>query len=114
MNFSRVLFAIEADPERWKNEIEIMEDHKEARQQLETWTNDENNIVKYLHGPCNLKDKFSADLIQKVIGILEVNAFEAKTSDNNSLRCLYPKLAILAHSCTPNTCHNTFPSSEFK
>lgn len=106
--------AIESNSERWKCEIEIMEDHKEERFNSETWNNDDNNIVKYLHGPCKLSDKFSADLIQQVIGILEVNAFEAKTSNNNSVRCLYPKLAILAHSCTPNTAHSCFPSDSFK
>lgn len=110
----RVLLEKEENPERWESEIDVMEDHEKERKAKQIWENDDINVVKYLQGPCKLKDRFSEDLIQKVLGILEVNAFEAKTPDGNSLRCLYPKLAILAHSCVPNTTHNTFPSEGFK
>lgn len=92
----------------------MMEDHEKERRESNAWKIDQNNIVNYLRNQCKLKDRFSEELIQNVIGILEVNAFEAKTPDDYSIRCLYPKLAILAHSCTPNTCHNTFPTDGYK
>lgn len=52
-------------------------------------------------------DKYPAELIQKVIGILEINAFEARTINPcHPVRCLYPKLAIFSHSCVPNLNHS--------
>ncbi len=58
-----------------------MQDHENERKGLKHWKVDQINIVAYLLGPCKLKDKMEVDeeLIQKAIGILEVNAFEAKT-----------------------------------
>jgi hypothetical protein len=77
----RVLLNKEANPERWNDEVSVMEDHENERKGLKHWKVDQINIVGYLLGPCKLKDKMEVDeeLIQKAIGILEVNAFEAKT-----------------------------------
>lgn len=72
---------------------------------MPTWQADDTNIVQYLRGPCKLA-KYPAELIHKVIGILEVNAFEARTPNGNPVRCLYPKLAIFSHSCIPNLNHS--------
>lgn len=82
-----------------------MEDHEQDRKALPTWATDNTNIVEYLRGPCKLI-QYSPELIQKVIGILEVNAFEARTLSDNPLRCLFPKLAIFSHSCIPNLTHS--------
>lgn len=101
----RVLLAKERDPERWTKEIEIMQDHEEERKSSPTWEADENNVVKYIRGPCK-QSRFSEELIRKVIGILETNAFEARTLSGNPIRCLYPKLAIFSHSCIPNLTHS--------
>lgn len=91
-----------------------MEDHEANRRDSVVWNADNVNIVQYLHGPCNLKNRFSDSLIQKAIGILEVNSFESKTCEGHPLRCLYPKLAILAHSCIPNTTHSTYATDDYR
>lgn len=90
-----------------------MEDHEESRRDTETWKADETNIVNYLRGPCGLS-RFPADLIQKVIGILEVNAFEGRTLSGNPVRCLFPKLAIFSHSCAPNVHHAISLNGKFQ
>lgn len=110
----RVLLESETNPQRWKDEVEPMEHHSDKRRDTEAWNADQQNIVSYLSGPCGLKEKFSEQFIHKVVGILEVNAFEAKTLNGNFVRCLYPKLAILTHSCTANTTHAILPSENFK
>lgn len=111
----RVLLAKEEKPDRWNNEIDRMEDHRMDRQDTESWAVDNNNIVEYLMGPCQLKSRgIDGELIQKVIGILEINAFEAKTSNGHEIRCLFPKLAICSHSCISNTTHAIHPSEGYK
>lgn len=109
----RVLLARDRDLDRWTREIEVMEDHEQERKASSTWAADDTNIVQYLRGPCKL-DKHSADLIHKVIGILEVNAFEARTINGDPVRCLYPKLAIFSHSCVPNLHHAITLDGQFR
>lgn len=110
----RVLLESEANLQKWRDEVEPMECHSDKRRDSEAWDADQQNIVAYLQGPCGLKSRFSDELIHKVVGILEVNAFEAKTLNGNFVRCIYPKLAILTHSCTPNTTHAIITSQGFK
>ncbi|XP_067622892.1 SET domain-containing protein SmydA-8 isoform X2 [Eurosta solidaginis] len=111
----RVLLAKEADPERWEREIAHMEHHNEERRKLsDVWNADFVNIAQYLRGPCRLADRFSEDLIMQVVGILEVNAFEARTTQGYGLRCLYPITGILAHNCVPNTFRTIHPSEGYK
>lgn len=105
---------MKANPERYSRDIEPMECHTEARRLHETWMADEVNIVGYLHGPCGLRNCFSADLIQRSCGFLEVNSFEARSPAGHFMRCIYPKTAIMAHSCVPNTTHVILPSQNFR
>jgi hypothetical protein len=111
----RVILKRENDLVRWENEVNEMEDHREKRFDSDTWKADEQNIVKYLlMGPCKLSQRnVDGDLIQKVIGILEVNSFEAK-SVGYPVRCLFPKISMLSHSCTPNTTHAIHPSNGYR
>lgn len=101
----RVLLAKEADPKRWEEEIQHMESHDDIRKKLPIWEYNSVNVVSFLRGPCKL-DRFSEELIHKVCGILEVNAFEARTTSGYPIRCLYPKLAILSHNCISNITHS--------
>ncbi|XP_045451310.1 SET domain-containing protein SmydA-8 [Melitaea cinxia] len=101
----RLLLAKEKDPERWKREVEIMENHTEERRKKPTWDADQNNVVNYLIEHCKLEGRFSKDLVQKVCGILEVNAVEIPSRGGFSVRAVYPRLAIAAHSCVPNIVH---------
>ncbi|EDS26607.1 conserved hypothetical protein [Culex quinquefasciatus] len=110
----RVLLAKEADPERWNAEISRMQDHREERRGSTFWDADQKNVVEFLRSECGLKDRCSEELIQQVIGILEVNAFEARTSSGYTIRGLYPKLAIMAHSCVPNVVHSIHPSKDYR
>lgn len=110
----RVLFAKEDHPERWNAEISVMEFHHDARKDDAIWKQDQQNIVRYLRELCGLKDRFPEELIQQVIGILEVNAFEARTRNGYGVRGLYPKLAIMAHSCVPNVVHSIHPSNDYR
>lgn len=111
----RVLLAMKANPQRWKDEVEPMEHHRDKRVGSKAWEADAQNIVAYLLEACKLKEMgITSDLIHRVIGVLEVNAFEAKTLKGDFARCLYPKLAILTHSCTSNTIHAILPSQNYK
>ncbi|KAJ6640179.1 SET domain-containing protein SmydA-8, isoform A [Pseudolycoriella hygida] len=110
----RFLLLIESNPDRWNTEIQLMEHHEIARRNSVQWNVDENNIVGYLHGPCGLKKRFSADMIQRICGIIEVNSFEARTKSGHEIRCVFPKTAVMSHSCVPNTCHSILASDGYK
>lgn len=110
----RMLLAKEEHPERWDAEISVMEYHNESRNGSATWQQDQQNVVGYLRFPCGLKDRFSEEVIQQVIGILDVNAFEVRTSKGYSARGLYPKLGVMAHSCVCNVVHSIHPSNDFR
>ncbi|XP_031629663.1 SET domain-containing protein SmydA-8-like isoform X2 [Contarinia nasturtii] len=110
----RICLEKEVNAERWKNEISKMEFHSEIRKNSKIWNADKINVVGYLQGPLKLKDRFSEDLIQQACGILEVNAFEARTAKGHKVRGIYPNAAVLAHSCVPNTTHSILPSKDYK
>lgn len=112
----RVILEKEANPQRWKDEVEPMQHHREKRINSPAWNADQQNIVSYLLGPCKLRAKgITENLIQQVIGILEVNTFEARTPKGDAIRCLYTKLAISSHSCSPvNTTHAIHPSDGYR
>ena len=93
------------DPNRWKEEVEVMETHANTRRSQPIWHFNQVNVVEYLRGPCKLLE-FNEDLIHTVCGILDVNTFEAHTASGNSIRCLYPKLAISSHNCVSNITHS--------
>ncbi|XP_075980014.1 SET and MYND domain containing, arthropod-specific, member 3 [Anticarsia gemmatalis] len=101
----RILLNKEKDPERWEREVAVMEEHSAARQQRPTWGADQVNVAEFLVNHCKLGNKFDKDLVQKVCGILEVNSVEVPSRAGFSVRALYPRLAIAAHSCVPNIVH---------
>ncbi|CAH2093115.1 unnamed protein product [Euphydryas editha] len=101
----RLILAKEKDPERWKREVEVMETHTEERRKRPTWDADQNNIVNYLIEHCKLESRFSKDMVEQVCGILEVNSVEIPSRGGFSIRAVYPRLAIAAHSCVPNIVH---------
>lgn len=86
-----------------------MEAHNEIRKEKPIWKFNQHNVVEYLRGPCKL-DRFTEDLIHTVCGILDVNAFEARTPTGYGIRCLFPKLAILSHNCVSNIHHAIDPT----
>lgn len=110
----RLLLMIESRPEKWHSEVCLMEYHNEARKNSEHWTQDSVNIVNYLHDHCKLHKRFSREMIERAIGILEINVFEARTVKGFPLRCLYPLFGVVAHSCVPNTTHTISASDGFR
>ncbi|XP_034834542.1 SET domain-containing protein SmydA-8 [Maniola hyperantus] len=106
----RLFLAKEKDPERWHRDVEIMETHTEERKKRPTWEADQNNIVNYLIDRCKLGDRCSTELLTQICGILEVNAVEIPSRGGFSIRAVYPRLAIAAHSCVPNIVHSIFES----
>ena len=111
----RVLLEKETNPKRWVKDVEPMEHHRERRFGTATWQADAQNVTGYLLHACKLKEKgVDAELVQRVIGILEVNSFEGRTAKGHSMRCLVPKVAVLSHSCTPNVFHSIHPTDGFK
>lgn len=83
-----------------------MEAHNTIRREKPIWYFNQVNIVNYLRGPCKLKDDFGEEQIHTICGILECNAFEARSTSGYPIRCLFPKLAILSHNCISNISHS--------
>ncbi|XP_011560447.3 SET domain-containing protein SmydA-8 [Plutella xylostella] len=101
----RLLLAREQDPTRWQQELVAMETHSAARQLRPAWRADQVNIADFLVDHCKLGDRFSKELVQQVCGILEVNSVEIPSRGGFSIRAVYPRLAVAAHSCVPNIVH---------
>ncbi|CAG4991179.1 unnamed protein product [Colias eurytheme] len=101
----RMLIAKEQDPDRWQRELEVMETHTKERKNRPTWEAEQTNVVNFLLNHCKLGARFSSELVEKVCGILAVNAVEIPSRGGFSSHAVYPFLAITAHSCVPNIVH---------
>ncbi|CAG0916454.1 unnamed protein product [Notodromas monacha] len=67
------------------------------------------NIVSYIRDHLHLGDIFSGDIVRRVAGIVDINAFELK--DGDRLYCgVFFMSAMMAHSCVVNTSHSLFLS----
>ncbi|XP_060804870.1 SET domain-containing protein SmydA-8 [Amyelois transitella] len=110
----RMLLAKEKDPDRWHRDLEPMETHTEARKEKPAWAADQVNIADFLVDHCKLGSKYDKDLVQRVCGILEVNSVEIPSRGGFSVRAIYPRLAIAAHSCVPNIVHTIFQEDMVK
>ncbi|XP_054268253.1 SET domain-containing protein SmydA-8-like [Macrosteles quadrilineatus] len=63
------------------------------------------NIVGYLHKALGLT-QYNEETILKVAAVLDTNSFEIRRDKGNiRIRGLYPKAAMMSHSCKPNTKH---------
>ncbi|CAF4829512.1 unnamed protein product [Pieris macdunnoughi] len=102
----RMLIAKENNPDRWQHELDVMETHTGERIKRPSWEADQNNIVNFLINHCKLGAKFNHDLLEKICGILAVNAVEIPSRGGFSSRAIYPYLAIAAHNCVPNIIHS--------
>lgn len=110
----RFLLAIEANPQIFEQQLSKMEYHDEARKKSKFWEIDQINIVNNLLGPCKLNGRFMREIIERAIGILDINVFEARTPGRHPVRCIYPIFSVVAHSCIPNTSHSIKASEGFK
>lgn len=108
----RMLLAMDSNPERFEREILPMEYHDEARRRTKMFQVDQNNVVNYVR--MHMKLDYAEETIQRVLGVLTVNSFGARSLRGFPLRVVYPRLAILAHNCVPNTAHSIFPSEGYR
>nr|XP_014102104.1 SET domain-containing protein SmydA-8 [Bactrocera oleae] len=97
------------DPENgsYYEQLLQMESHLEERRGSEIWQELQKNIVEpVLQAGLtkHLKDGQSVDetLLQTFLGIIDVNCFEIRAPDEGQLRGLYPRTALMAHSCVAN------------
>lgn len=84
-----------------------MESHLEERRNSKIWQELQKCAVEpVLQAGLTkqLKDGESVDetLLQKFLGIIDVNCFEVRAPDEGQLRGLYPRTALMAHSCVAN------------
>ncbi|XP_017465315.1 PREDICTED: protein msta [Rhagoletis zephyria] len=84
-----------------------MEAHLEERRNTEIWKDSQKGVVEpILNAGLTkyLKDGKSIDvtLLQKLLAIVDVNCFEVRAPDEGQLRGIYPRAALLAHSCISN------------
>lgn len=106
----RVLSAKQKNPDRWENEVKDMEAHNAIRKATPVWSINQTNVVDFLLDSCKLKDRgITENLLHTICGIIEVNAFEGRTANGYALRILYPKLAMMSHSCVSNISHSIYP-----
>ncbi|KAJ1521110.1 hypothetical protein ONE63_002812 [Megalurothrips usitatus] len=108
----RLLLAGEREPARWDAEVKALMTHSERRRQNPQWAANQVNVVDFLRKKCKLEARFSEEDVHRVIGILEVNAFEARTPSGAMALCLYPATSVLAHNCVANTVHSITPTNE--
>lgn len=110
----RCLLLAETDPEKF-NEVMKMEAHLEERRGTEIWNIHGKHTVQPLL-ECGAFERFGAgvkvneEVIQQICGVLDVNSFEIRGDADeqdgqmsNTVRGLYPKTALMTHSCVPNT-----------
>ncbi|XP_058795738.1 LOW QUALITY PROTEIN: SET domain-containing protein SmydA-8-like [Phymastichus coffea] len=109
----RLLLAAEKDAERWNSEVKGMEAHNKKRSQKDQWKTDHVNVVEYIRNRLKL-ERFSEEQIQTACGVLEVNCHEVRSDKGFVARALYPKVAMMNHSCVSNTVHSVCPAENYK
>ena len=81
----RCLLLRDAAPKKWEL-LNTMEHHLEERQKSsELWNEHQVNIVQFLREWYNLKETFTEETLNRVIGFVEVNSFQIKTVKNIEL-----------------------------
>ena len=110
----------------WLQRVISLQDHNECRRDTDVWQVVQINTVNFLRQMCHMADEFDDEQIQRICGILEVNAFEIKTRCNR-IRGVFPLAAMvsrlkhfplnfqfnwfvfltfqMAHQCVVNTNH---------
>lgn len=110
----RCLMLYRSNRERY-HEIMSMESRLEERRGTEIWDIHEKFVVKPLMESGIFAEKFdelevTGELIQRICGLMDANTFEIRgnvdsrgSQMGNLARGLYPKTALMVHSCMPNT-----------
>lgn len=101
------------NPEAFE-EIVKLEAHLEQRRDTAIWRRHRISVEDVLKETNLITQKdVEEELVQKICGILDVNSFEVRPPNSEALaitnpekqclRALYPKVAMMAHSCVSNT-----------
>lgn len=99
----RCLLLQESDPKAY-DRLCCMESLDRVRKNRPTiWQTNQKMVVDRIRKAWGF-DNFSEELIHRICGILEVNAFEIGQR-GISIRALYHTAFLLAHDCIPNTTH---------
>lgn len=101
----RILSLRDSNPMVW-NKLLSLESNLDKRGGTEVAAITQQTVVDIIHDRLRLEDEFDAELIQKVLGIIDTNAFEIRLPDS-SIQGIYGNAAILEHNCVANT-HRTF------
>lgn len=90
-------------PDIWEDHIGNLMDHEEQRKKDQTtWMLSHMLVVSFLRGACRLP--FSADEIQRAIGIIRTNGVKLDTRSGQASGIgLYPTFSLLNHNCQCNT-----------
>lgn len=108
----RCILVKKHNPLVW-NDLIIMETHLEPRRDTPIWRKHKTDVedILYDFDIITKKDK-EEEIVQKVCGILDVNAFEVRIpgygaelvqNPSECLRGLYIQAALMAHDCIGNT-----------
>uniref|UniRef100_A0A0K2T923 Protein msta n=1 Tax=Lepeophtheirus salmonis TaxID=72036 RepID=A0A0K2T923_LEPSM len=96
-------FKKRGDIKTWK-EIMSLESHEEDREGSEREAFLDKNVVKILNQYSNLGSHVTPKNIQMLGGIFDTNMFELNVQGGSvSISGLFPKAAMMAHSCFKNT-----------
>jgi len=99
------LLALRDDHVSLWRKLLTLESHDERRSRTENAAITQRTVVDIITERLKM-DKYEEDVIKKVLGVLDTNAFEIRLPDS-SIQGVYSQGAMLEHSCIPNT-HRTF------
>lgn len=100
----RILHLRDENPSVW-NKLLSLESHFEKRDGTAVADITQQTVVDILHNRLRM-EQFDAELIQKILGILDTNAFEIRLPDSSILG-VFAQASLLEHDCIANT-HRTF------
>ncbi|KAF2365894.1 Zinc finger MYND-type [Trinorchestia longiramus] len=88
----------------WRR-LMTLESHQERRSHTENAAITQHTVVDIITERLKI-ERYDEELIKKVLGIIDTNAFEIRLPDS-SIQGVFGQGAMLEHSCIPNT-HRTF------
>ena len=100
----RLLALRDDQPSLWRK-LMTLESHGERRSKTENAAITQRTVVDIITERLSI-DRYEPEVIKKVLGIIDTNAFEIRLPDS-SIQGIYAQGAMLEHSCIPNT-HRTF------
>jgi len=94
----RILILCKENPGSW-SVIQRMMSHREEHRSKETWPMYDEYLVQMIRDKCGLGYMFSAEEVEHVSGVIDVNSIRLQTHGHG----VYMKTSIMSHNCTSNT-----------